>query len=278
MALKLYQPTTPARRGMTTQDTKSLTTNTPTKSLLVPKNRTSGRNAQGKITIRHRGGGAKRRYRLMDFAFAQGTSGTIKTVEYDPNRTARISLVDLEAGGQTYVLAGSGMKVGTKISSGAEVEIKPGNRLPLKAIPQGTPVYNIELTPGRGGQMARSAGTKAILAAKEGEFAQLRLPSGEVRLVRLDCLATIGTVGNEGHQNIKYGSAGRKRRMGRRPQVRGKAMNPVDHPHGGGEGGMDIGLPQPRTPWGKPALGLKTRKRKSTNKMIVRRRGAGRRG
>ncbi|HVE80624.1 MAG TPA: 50S ribosomal protein L2 [Candidatus Dormibacteraeota bacterium] len=276
MALKLYKPTTPARRGMVAADTSTITKKKPEKSLLVAKKTGSGRNNQGRITTRHRGGGAKRFYRLVDFK-AAGLKGKIIAIEYDPNRTARIALVELESGKKAYVLAGSGMKVGQKIASGLDVEITTSNRLPLKNIPVGTQIYNIELVLGKGGQLVRSAGTKAQLAAKEGEFCQVRLPSGEVRLINQNCMATIGTVGNEGHQNIKYGSAGRRRRMGWRPTVRGKAMNPVDHAHGGGEGGTDIGLPSPQTPWGKPALGLKTRRRKLTDRMIVRNRKQGRR-
>lgn len=276
MAIKLYKPITPARRGMTTADTDMITKKRPTKSLIVSKKTGSGRNNQGKITIRHRGGGVKRFYRLVDFKFAAGNEATVKAIEYDPNRTARIALVDMGEGKLAYVLAGSGMKVGAKLSSGPEAAIKAGNRLPLKSIPVGSQIYNIELKAGQGGTLVRSAGTKAQLVAKEGEFCQVRLPSGEVRLVHQECLATLGGVGNEAHQNIKYGSAGRMRRLGRRPQVRGSAMNPVDHPHGGGEGQQSIGM-NPKTPWGKPALGLKTRRRKATNNMIVRSRNVGRR-
>lgn len=278
MAVKLLKPTTPARRGMTTADTATVTKQRPTKSLLVAKKVGSGRNNQGKITTRHRGGGVKRFYRLVDFRLQPGLKGVVKAIEYDPNRSAHIALVELEGGRPAYILAGSGMKVGDKISSGHESEIKRGNRLPLSAMPVGTTIYNVELALGKGGQLARSAGAKAALVAKEGEFCQVRLPSGEVRLVHQDCMATIGSVGNEAHQNIKYGSAGRRRRLGWRPAVRGKAMNPVDHRHGGGEGGTSIALRSgPVTPWGKPALGYKTRKRKLTDAMIVRHRKAGRR-
>lgn len=277
MAIKQYRPTTPARRGMTTQDTASITKKKPEKSLIVAKKVGSGRNNQGKITVRHRGGGVKRFYRLVDFRYA-GKNGVVTAIEYDPNRTARIALVELEDKTKAYVLAGSGMKVGDKISSGPDAEIRRGNRLPLKNIPAGTQIYNIELVLGKGGAIARSAGSKAQLVSKEGEFCQVKLPSGEVRLVHQDCLATIGSVGNEAHQNIKYGSAGRRRKMGWRPSVRGKAMNPVDHAHGGGEGNTSIGLKAgPQTPWGKPALGYKTRNRKLTDKMIVRSRHQGRR-
>lgn len=276
MPVKPYKPTTPSRRGMTTADTDMVTKQRPTRSLLVAKKATSGRNHQGRITIRHRGGGVKRFYRLVDFAFPAGLSGVVKAIEFDPNRSARIALVELEGGQLTYVLAGSGMKVGDKLASGGESEIRRGNRLPLSAIPVGTQIYNIELVIGKGGQLARSAGAKAQLVAKEGEFCQVRLPSGEVRLIHQNCLATIGGVGNEGHQNIKFGNAGRRRRLGWRPSVRGKAMNPVDHPMGGGEGLSSPGR-IPRSPWGKAAIGLKTRRRKSTNAMIIRGRKSGRR-
>jgi large subunit ribosomal protein L2 len=278
MALRLYKPTTPARRGMTTADTELLTKKKPEKSLMVAKKVGSGRNNQGKITIRHRGGGVKRHYRLVDFRLINGFKGTITALEYDPNRSAHIALVELEGGKKAYILAGGDMRVGQQIESGSEAEIRRGNRLPLANIPVGTQIYNIELVLGKGGQLARSAGTKAQLVAKEGEFCQVRLPSGEVRLVHQNCMATIGIVGNEQHQNIKYGSAGRRRRLGWRPQVRGKAMNPVDHPHGGGEGGTSTALRVgQKTPWGKPALGLKTRRRKLTNAMIIRGRKQGRR-
>lgn len=278
MAIRLYKPTTPARRGMTSADTAILTKKKPEKSLLVAKKAGSGRNNQGKITIRHRGGGVKRYYRLVDFRLQAGFKGKVTAIEYDPNRSAHIALVQLEGGTKAYILAGSDMKVGTKVESGTEVDIRKGNRLPLAAIPVGTQIYNIELVLGKGGQIARSAGAKAQLVAKEGEFCQVRLPSDEVRLVHQNCMATIGVVGNEQHQNIKYGSAGRRRRLGWRPAVRGKAMNPVDHPHGGGEGGTSTALRVgQKTPWGKPALGLKTRRRKLTDAMIVRGRKQGRR-
>jgi large subunit ribosomal protein L2 len=280
MAVKLYKPTTPARRNMTSADTSAITKKKPEKSLIVAKKVGSGRNNQGKITIRHRGGGVKRYYRLVDFRLIPGFKGTVTAIEYDPNRSANIALVELAGGrGQkAYVLAGSGMTIGQVIESGPEVEIRRGNRLPLANIPVGTQIYNIELVLGKGGQIARSAGSKAQLVAKEGEFCQVRLPSGEVRLVHQNCMATIGQVGNEAHQNIKYGSAGRRRRLGWRPAVRGKAMNPVDHPHGGGEGATSTALRVgQKTPWGKPALGLKTRRRKLTDAMIVRGRKQGRR-
>jgi large subunit ribosomal protein L2 len=275
MAIKLYKPTTPARRGMTTADTSAITKKKPEKSLLVAKKVGSGRNNQGKITVRHRGGGVKRFYRLVDFRLL-GATGTVEAIEYDPNRSARIALLKLDDGSKAYILAGSGMRVGARIESGGDAEIRRGNRLPLGKIPVGTQIYNIELVLGRGGQIARSAGAKAQLVAKEGEFCQVRLPSGEVRMVHENCMATIGTVGNEAHQNIKWGSAGRRRRLGWRPTVRGSAMNPVDHPHGGGEGQQSVGM-NPKTPWGKPALGYKTRNRKLTDAMIVRGRKKGRR-
>jgi large subunit ribosomal protein L2 len=278
MAIRFYNPTTPARRGMTSADMAAITKKKPEKSLVVAKKGNAGRNNQGKITIRHRGGAVKRYYRLVDFTQLDGFAGTIAAIEYDPNRSANIALVQLADGQKAYVLAGSDMKVGQKLDSGAKAEIRRGNRLPLASIPVGTQIYNIELVLGKGGQMVRSAGAKASLVAKEGEFCQVRLPSGEVRLVHQNCMATIGTVGNEAHQNIKYGSAGRRRRLGWRPSVRGKAMNPVDHPHGGGEGGTSIALRVgSKTPWGKPALGLKTRRRKLTDAMIVRGRNQGRR-
>lgn len=282
MALKLYKPTTPGRRGMTSADREALTKKRPEKSLLVSKKAGSGRNNQGKITVRHRGGGVKRFYRLVDFDFRGVNSAVITAIEYDPNRSAHIALVELDGGKKAYIIAGSGMKVGDQLASGDEAEVRRGNRLPLKAIPAGTQIYNIELVLGKGGQIARSAGAKAQLVSKESAkagFVQVRLPSGEVRLVHENCYASIGTVGNEAHQNIKYGSAGRRRRLGWRPAVRGKAMNPVDHPHGGGEGGTSTAIYKygQKTPWGKPALGLKTRRRKVTNAMIIRGRGKGRR-
>lgn len=276
MAIKAYKPTTAGRRGMTTRQGIA-TQQRKVKSLLLPMKVGSGRNNQGKITIRHRGGGVKRFYRLVDFKLAPGLKGTVKAIEYDPNRSANIALLELSDGTPAYILAGSGMKVGEKVGSGSDAEIRRGNRLPLKSMPVGTSIYNVELVLGKGGQLARSAGARAQLVAKEGEFCQVRLPSGEVRLVHQDCQATIGSVGNEGHQNVKYGSAGRRRRLGWRPAVRGKAMNPVDHPHGGGEAQNSIGLDNPKTPWGKPALGLRTRNRKATDSMIIRRRKQGRR-
>ena len=278
MAVRLYKPTTPGRRNMTSADLSAVTKKKPEKSLLVSRKAGSGRNNQGKITIRHRGGGVKRYYRLVDFRLVPGFKGAVTAIEYDPNRSSNIALVQLDNGKKAYIIAGSGMTVGQRIESGADAEIRKGNRLPLANIPVGTQIYNIELVLGKGGQIARSAGVKAQLVAKEDEFCQVRLPSGEVRLVHQNCMATIGTVGNEAHQNIKYGSAGRRRRLGWRPSVRGKAMNPVDHPHGGGEGGTSIALRVGgKTPWGKPALGLKTRRRKLTDAMIVRGRKKARR-
>ncbi|HEX3081793.1 MAG TPA: 50S ribosomal protein L2 [Candidatus Saccharimonadia bacterium] len=282
MAIKYYKPTTPGRRGMTTADTEMLAKKRPEKSLIVAKKTGSGRNNQGKITVRHRGGGVKRFYRLVDFDFTSVKSAVVEALEYDPNRSAHIALVRIEGGKLAYVLAGSGMKVGDQLASGEEAPIRTGNRLPLKNIPAGTQIYNIELVLGKGGQIARSAGTKASLVSRESSregFVQVKLPSGELRLVNENCQATIGTVGNEQHQNIKYGTAGRKRRLGWRPAVRGSAMNPVDHPHGGGEGAQATSIYKygQKTPWGKPALGLKTRRRKSTNAMIIRGRGKGRR-
>jgi large subunit ribosomal protein L2 len=277
MAVKTYRPTTPSRRRMTSMDTSELSKQRPVKSLVLPKRRTNGRNQQGKVTVRHRGGGAKRLYRVIDFKFNLGQKGTVKALQYDPNRSANIALVELSDGHLIYLLAGSGVKVGDKISSDSEADIRSGNRLPLRNIPVGTQIHNIELVLGKGGALARSAGAKAQLVAKEDEFCQVKLPSGEVRLVHQNCLATIGAVGNEGYQNVKYGGAGRQRHLGRRPTVRGKAMNPVDHGMGGGEGQTGPGR-HPVTPWGKPALGLKTRRRKLTNASIIRPRKAGRRG
>lgn len=282
MAIKLYKPTTPGRRGMTTADTATLSKKRPAKQLLVPTKSGSGRNNQGKITIRHRGGSVKRHYRLVDFRFASVKSAVVEALEYDPNRSAHLALVRLDGGKLAYILAGSGMKVGDKLAAGTDAQVRSGNRLALKDIPAGTQIYNIELVLGRGGQLVRSAGAKASLVSKESPregFVQVKLPSGELRLVNENCQATIGTVGNEAHQNIKYGTAGRRRRMGWRPAVRGSAMNPVDHPHGGGEGAQATSIYRygQKTPWGKPALGLKTRRRKSTSQMIIRGRGQGRR-
>lgn len=271
MAVKQYKPTTPGRRGMTNQDFSSVTTgNTGPKKLKSIKKSKAGRNNSGRITVRHRGGGVKRFYRHVNFALPAGTSAVIEAVEYDPNRSARIARIKDQKGHHHYVLATASMKVGQTITSGAESAIEKGNRLPIQNIPVGSIIHNIELTPGKGGQMVRSAGAGAQLMAKEGDYAQVKLPSGEVRKVRLVCEATIGTVGNEQHQNIKLGSAGRRRRMGWRPSVRGVVMNAVDHPHGGGDGGSHGVGRVPKTPWGQITLGAKTRRRKTTNKYIVR--------
>lgn len=270
MAIKAYKPTTPGRRGMTTQDTSMVTHKKGIKSLLRIKKSTAGRNNNGRITTRHRGGGVKRFYRLVNHRLAPGTDAVIEAIEYDPNRSARIARVKDQHNLYHYVIAGNGMQVGDKISSGPEVAVETHNRMPLAQIPTGTLIYNIELQPGKGGQICRSAGTKAQLVAKEGDYAQLRLPSGEVRKVRLDCMATLGVVGNEQHQNVKIGSAGRKRRMGIRPTVRGVVMNAADHPHGGGDGGRHGTGKAPRSPWGQLTLGYRTRRRKDTNQYIVR--------
>ncbi len=277
MAIKVYRPTTPSRRSMTGYSFEEITASKPERSLVAKQSKHAGRNVRGKITVRHRGGGHKRRYRIIDFKRDKvGIPAKVQTIEYDPNRSARIALIAYRDGEKRYILVPVGVQVGDMLSSGAEAEIRPGNALPLANIPLGTIVHNVELTPGKGGQLARAAGTGAQVAAKEGDTALLRLPSGEMRLVKANCMATIGQVGNVDHGNIKLGKAGRKRWMGRRPQVRGSAMNPCDHPHGGGEGKAPIGLPGPRTPWGKPALGYKTRGKKQSDKYIVRRRGSGR--
>lgn len=270
MAVKQYKPTTPGRRGMTTQDFDKITTKKPMKSLLVAKKRSSGRNNRGVITIRHRGGGAKQFYRLVNFKQLDFGSATIEHIEYDPNRSANIARIKDETGKYHYVIASSRMQVGNTITVGEKSAIEDGNRLPLKSIPVGSFIYGVELQPGKGSQMVRSAGAKAQLTAKEGEWAQVRLPSGEIRKVNINCMASLGSVGNEQHQNVKIGSAGRKRNLGLRPQVRGKVMNAADHPHGGGDGGAHGVGRNPKTPWGKPALGYKTRKNKRTSKFIVR--------
>lgn len=270
MAIKQYNPTSPARRGMTTQNFDEVTTNKPLRSLLVSRRRGSGRNNQGRITTRHQGGGARKFYRLVNFGLQKGTTATIEHIEYDPNRSARIARIKEPNGTYHYILAASGMRVGQVIESGEEVSIELGNRLPLKSIPVGSTIHAIELQPGRGAQMIRAAGSGAQLMAKENGNAQVRLPSGEVRLVNLECTASLGMVGNEQHQNVKLGKAGRKRHMGIRPTVRGSHMNAVDHPHGGGDGGKHGIKKAPRTPWGQKTLGYKTRRRKSTAKFIVR--------
>ena len=274
MGIKTYNPYTPSRRQMTGSDFSEITKKTPEKSLLAPKSRQAGRNNQGKITVRHRGGGAKKKYRIIDFKRRKdGIAATVIGIEYDPNRTANIALICYEDGEKAYILAPEGLKDGMKVMNGPEAEVRVGNCLPLSQIPVGTQIHNIELHPGKGGQMVRSAGNSAQLMAKEGKYATLRLPSGEMRMVPLECRASIGVVGNGDHNLINIGKAGRTRHMGIRPTVRGSVMNPNDHPHGGGEGKTGIGRPGPSTPWGKPALGLKTRKKnKASNKMIVRRR------
>jgi large subunit ribosomal protein L2 len=274
MAVKQFKPTSAGVRGMSKLETADITTDTPHKPLLRKLKKHAGRNNYGRITTRHQGGGHKKHYRVIDFRRdKRDIPGIISTVEYDPNRNVRISLVTYADGEKRYILKPEGVKVGDTITSGPTSEIKPGNALPLKNIPLGSVVHNIEMIPGRGGQMVRSAGGSAQLVAKEGEFATLRLPSSEMRMVRSDCYATIGTLSNADYKNLNLGKAGRKRHMGIRPTVRGSVMNPVDHPHGGGEGRAPIGRPSPVTPWGKPTLGYKTRKRrKASNKYIVRRR------
>ena len=272
MAVKIYKPTTPGRRNMSVQDFSGLTKKAPEKSLLQPLKKHSGRNNMGRITVRHQGGGNRRKYRIIDFKRQTEGVATVIALEYDPNRTANIALIQYEDGKKSYIIAPVDLKVGDKISSGADSDIKPGNALPIANIPVGTLIHNIELYPGRGAQMVRSAGAMAQLMAKENGMAQVRLPSSEVRLVRLDCVATIGQVGNLDHENVKIGKAGKKRHMGIRPTVRGSVMNPCDHPHGGGEGRSPIGRPTPVTPWGKPTMGYKTRNKKArTNKFIVKR-------
>ncbi len=273
MELKLYRPTSPVRRGITGSTIEEITKGKPEKSLLAPLKRKAGRNNQGRITVRHRGSGAKRRLRIIDFKRDKiGVPGRVAAIEYDPNRSARIALIHYADGEKRYILAPSGLGVGDTIKSGSDAEVKPGNALPLRLIPSGTLIHNIGLRKEGGGQLVRSAGTAAQLMAKEGEYALVRLPSSEVRRIRSDCLATIGQVGNVDHQSIKLGKAGRKRWLGWRPTVRGSAMSPRDHPHGGGEGRSPIGMPGPKTPWGKPALGYRTRNSKATDKMIVKRR------
>ena len=274
MAIKKYNPTTPGLRGMTVSTFEEITCDTPEKSLTVTLKKHSGRNVRGKITVRHRGGGYRPKYRIIDFKRDKdGVPGTVATIEYDPNRTANIALINYADGEKRYIIAPNKLNVGDVIESGAEADIKVGNALPLANIPVGTIIHNVELKPGKGGQMVRSAGNGAQLMAKEGAFAQVRLPSGEVRKVHIGCRATIGEVGNLDHQNIQIGKAGRKRHMGIRPTVRGSVMNPNDHPHGGGEGKAGIGRVSPVTPWGKPALGYKTRKKtKASDKYIVKRR------
>lgn len=274
MAIRNYKPTTPGRRNMSVIDYSELSKVKPEKSLLCSLNKKAGRNSYGRITVRHRGGGNRKKYRIIDFKRRNfGVTGKVLTLEYDPNRSSHIALVEFEGGEKRYIIAPQDLKVGQEIVAGAEADIKVGNALPLVNIPVGTFVHNIELYPGKGAQLARAAGIMAQLMAKEGKMALLRLPSGELRNVPENCMATIGQVGNTDHENVKIGKAGRKRNMGWRPTVRGSVMNPNDHPHGGGEGKSPVGRPGPVTPWGKPALGYKTRKNnKSSDKLIVRRR------
>ena len=275
MAVKQYKPTTPSRRNMTSPSFDEVTKFSPEKSLIVKKKKHAGRNSYGKITVRHHGGGNKQKYRLVDFKRHVEESAKVIGIEYDPNRTSYIALLENEAGKKSYIIAPVGLTDGDVVSSGANADIKPGNVLPISAIPVGTIIHNIELYPGKGAQLVRSAGAFAQLMAKENGSAQVRLPSGEVRIVRLDCKATIGQVGNLEHETIKLGKAGKTRHKGIRPTVRGSVMNPCDHPHGGGEGKSPVGRPGPVTPWGKPALGYKTRNKKArTNKFIIKRRNA----
>ena len=273
MAIKIYKPTTNGRRNMSTTDYSVLSKADPCRSLLEPLKKTSGRNSYGRITVRHHGGGNRKKYRVIDFKRQKlDIAAEVKTIEYDPNRSAFIALIEYEDGEKSYILAPAGLQVGDKVIAGEGADIKVGNALPLANIPTGTFIHNVELYPGRGGQLARAAGNAAQLMAKEGKLALLRLPSGELRNVPINCMATIGTVSNEDHINVKIGKAGRTRHMGIRPTVRGSVMNPCDHPHGGGEGKSPIGRPGPVTPWGKPALGYKTRNRKKkSTKLIVKR-------
>jgi len=278
MAVKKYKPTTPGQRDMTGYTFEEITKSTPERSLIVPLRKTGGRNAHGRVTVRHRGGGHRRFIRLVDFKRDKlAVPARVVAIEYDPNRTARLALLFYADGAKRYILAPVGVKVGDTLVAGPGADIRPGNSLPISGIPVGTMIHNVEMKEGKGGQMVRSAGASAQLLAKEGDYAQVRLPSGEVRLVRQGCYATIGQVGNVDHSNIKLGKAGRKRHLGIRPTVRGSAMNPNDHPHGGGEGRQPIGMPGPKSPWGKPTLGYKTRRNKDTDKYIVRRRNKGKR-
>ncbi|SFB19682.1 50S ribosomal protein L2 [Clostridium frigidicarnis] len=274
MAVKTFRPITPSRRNMTMSTFEEITTSTPEKSLLVSLKKNGGRNAQGKITVRHQGGGAKRKYRLIDFKRNKdGVPAKVASIEYDPNRTAYIALVVYTDGDKRYIIAPVGLKVGDVVVSGVDADIKPGNALPLRNIPVGSVVHNVELAPGKGAQLVRAAGSSAQLMAKEGKYATLRLPSGEMRYVRIECRATIGTVSNLTNDIVNIGKAGRKRHMGVRPTVRGSVMNPCDHPHGGGEGKSPVGRPSPVTPWGKPALGYKTRKtKKYSDRLIIKKR------
>ncbi len=275
MAIKTYKPTTPGRRKMSTLVNEDITTSTPEKSLLTTIKKNSGRNNQGKITVRHQGGGVKRKYRIIDFKRNKlEVPGTVASIEYDPNRTANIALINYADGEKRYIIAPKGLQVGMKIEAGANADIKVGNALPIMNIPVGTMIHNIELRPGKGGELARSAGTSAQILGREGKYVMVRLSSGEQRKVLGTCMATVGEVGNEDSSLVRLGKAGRKRHMGIRPTVRGSVMNPNDHPHGGGEGRAPVGRKAPMTPWGKPALGLKTRKKKQSDKFIVRRRNS----
>ncbi len=277
MAIKIYKPTSPGRRGMSVSTFEEITKTVPERSLLEPLRKRAGRNNEGRVTVRHRGGGHKRMYRIIDFKRDKtGVPGRVVSIEYDPNRSARIALVQYADGEKRYILAPVDLKVGAQLMSGPEAEVRVGNALPIRNIPLGTIVHNVELAPGKGGQLARSAGVGAQLMAKEGAYATVRLPSGEMRRVLANCMATIGQVGNTDHANINLGKAGRKRWLGFRPAVRGVAMDPNSHPHGGGEGRTPVGMAGPKTPWGKPARGYKTRRNKQTDKYIVRRRGGGR--
>ena len=273
MPVKVYKPTTPSRRGMSVLTFEEITAKKPERSLLVSLKKHSGRNSYGRITVRHKGGGVRRKYRLIDFKRnTTDAEATVVSIEYDPNRSANIALIQYEDGKKAYIIAPDKLSVGDKIRSSVEADIKPGNCLPLEFIPLGTLVHNVEMHPGKGAQLVRAAGMYAQVMAKENGYAQLRLPSGEVRMIALNCKATVGTVGNSDHENVNLGKAGRKRHMGIRPTVRGSVMNPCDHPHGGGEGKSPVGRPGPVTPWGKPALGYKTRKKKNTtNKFILKR-------
>ena len=276
MPVKVYKPTTPSRRGMSVLTFEEITAKKPERSLLVSLKKHSGRNSSGRITVRHKGGGVRRKYRLIDFKRnTTDAEATVVSIEYDPNRSANIALIQYEDGKKAYIIAPDKLSVGDKIRSSVEADIKPGNCLPLEFIPLGTLVHNVEMHPGKGAQLVRAAGMYAQVMAKENGYAQLRLPSGEVRMIALNCKATVGTVGNSDHENVNLGKAGRKRHMGIRPTVRGSVMNPCDHPHGGGEGKSPVGRPGPVTPWGKPAMGYKTRSKKNkSDKFIVKRRNA----
>lgn len=278
MAVKIYRPTSPGRRNMSVSVYSDITRTEPERSLVVSLKKSGGRNNRGVVTVRHRGGGHKRRYRVIDFRRDKlGVAARVDSIEYDPNRSARIALLVYTDGEKRYIVVPVGVKVGDMLMSGPTAEIRPGNALPIRNIPPGTQICNIEIYPGRGGQLARSAGVSAQLVAKEGDMAQVRMPSGEVRFIAMNCMATIGQVSNPDHANINLGKAGRKRWLGRRPEVRGVAMDPSSHPHGGGEGRSPIGMTGPKTPWGKPARGTRTRKNKQTDKLIVRRRSSSRR-